>query len=143
MRFFKKFDKLEDFTREHLARHPYWYALFGGVFVVLFWRGVWETADLLAGRYDTATQYAIRSDFLKWFFYGPNQVILSIIVLILMGLFVSVFVGDKIIISGLRGEKRVENKTEEIVAEEVISLKHIRDEIRALKAELKEEINKK
>ena len=132
MRFFKFFDKLEDFTREHLARHPYWYAFFGGVATVLFWRGVWETADILS----------TKNDSLAWFFYGPHQVIISLLALMMMGLVVSIFVGDRIIISGLRHEKKVEDKTEEIVSEEVVTLRHVRDEIRAIKAELKEEIKK-
>lgn len=134
----KLFDRLEDYTRAHLARHPYWYALFGGIAVVLFWRGVWGTADILAGRYNTDQHTIIDSNFLKWFFYEPNQIIFSIIALLLMGLMVSVFVGDRIIISGLRKEKTIEERTEEIVSEEVITLKHIRDEIRELKKEMEE-----
>lgn len=126
MRILKVFDKAEDYVREHLSRHPLFYAFLGGVFVVLFWRGVWETADILA----------LRNPFLHWFLYGPNQIIFSTLVLMLMGLMVSVFVGEKIIISGLRHEKQVEDRTEEIIEEEVITLKHIRDEVRALKAEV-------
>lgn len=126
MRFFTAFDKAEEYIRGHLSRHPLFYAFLGGIVVVLFWRGVWETADILANR----------NDILRWFFYGPNQIVFSTIVLMLMGLLVSVFVGEKIIISGLRHEKQVEDRTEEIIEEEVITLKHIRDEIRVQKAEI-------
>jgi hypothetical protein len=126
MRILKAFDKLEDYVREHLAKHPLFYAFLGGVFVVLFWRGVWETADILS----------TRNPFLHWFLYGPNQIVFSTLALMLMGLMVSVFVGEKIIISGLRHEKQVEDRTEEIIEEEVITLKHIRDEVRALKVDL-------
>lgn len=136
MRIFKIFDKLEDYIREHLSKHPLFYAFLGGVVVVLFWRGVWETADILADISIT------KSPFLKWFFYGPNQIIFSTLILILMGLMVSVFIGEKIIISGLRHEKKVEDRTEEIVEEEVITLKHVRDEIRALKADIKKDLEK-
>lgn len=132
MRILKLFDKLEYYTREHLAEHPLFYSFLGGVAVVLFWRGVWETADILAQR----------NNVLKWFLYGPNQVVFSTLILMLMGLMVSVFIGEKIIISGLRHEKTVEDRTKEIVEEEVVTLKHIRDEVRSLKAELKEEISK-
>ncbi len=132
MRFFKAFDRAEEYVREHLSRHPLFYAFLGGVFVVLFWRGVWNTADILSNR----------NSFLHWFFYGPNQVVFSTIILMLMGLMVSVFVGEKIIISGLRHEKQVEDRTEEIIEEEVITLKHVRDEIRALKAEMRSSTNK-
>ncbi len=128
MRIFKIFNKTEDYVREHLSHHPLWYSFFGGVVVVLFWRGVWDTADILR----------TKNHFLNWFFYGPNQVVFSTLLLLLMGLMVSTFVGEKIIISGLRHEKKVEDRTEEIVEEEVITLKHIRDEVRALKAEIAE-----
>jgi hypothetical protein len=127
MRIFKAFDKAEDYVRGHLSKHPLFYAFLGGVFVVLFWRGVWETADILA----------TRNSFLHWFLYGPNQIVFSTIALMLMGLMVSVFVGEKIIISGLRHEKQVEDRTEEIIEEEVVTLRHIRDEVRALKAEIR------
>ena len=127
MKFFKNFDRLEDYTRENLAHRPLLYAFFGGVTVVLFWRGVWETADIIASS---------GSVFFKWFFYGPHQIVISTILLTLMGLMVSIFVGDKLIISGLRREKKVEDRTEEIVEEEVITLKHLRDEIRSIKKDL-------
>ena len=127
MRIFKLFGRTEYYVRDHLSHHPLWYSFFGGIAVVLFWRGVWETADILS----------TRNDFLHWFFYGPNQVVFSTLLLLLMGLMVSVFVGEKIIISGLRHEKKVEDMTEEIVEEEVVTLKHLRDEIRSLKAEIK------
>ena len=126
MKISKLFGKTEEYTRERLAHHPLWYSFFGGIAIVLFWRGVWDTADILKSK----------NDFLNYFFYGPNQIIISTILLIIMGLMVSDFVGEKIIISGLRREKTVEDKTEEIVQEEVITLKHIRDEVRSLKAEL-------
>ena len=129
MRFFRLFGKTEDFTRERLAHHPLWYSFFGGITIVLFWRGVWETADILR----------TKNDFLNWFFYGPNQVVFSTLLLLLMGLMVSAFIGEKIIISGLRHEKKVEDRTEEIIEEEVITLKHVRDEIRALRAEIKKD----
>jgi hypothetical protein len=135
MKFFKLFNKLEDYVREHLAKYPLFYAFLAGVVVVLFWRGVWNTADILSHR----------NDFFLWFFYGPNQVVFSTILLLLMGLMVSVFVGEKIIISGLRHEKKFEDRTQEIVEEEVITLKHIQNEIRSLKAEIEKgaENNKK
>lgn len=124
----KFFDRLEDFTREHLARYPITYSIIGGVGVVLFWRSVWETADMLA----------ILHPLLNLFFYPPVQLIISTLVLLLTGLMVSIFIGDRIILSGLRHEKKLEEKTEEIVKEEAVTLLHIRDEIR----ELRKEINK-
>jgi hypothetical protein len=127
------FDKVEDYARTHLSKHPIPYSIIGGVGVVLFWRGVWESADLLM---------RLGVPFLSWFFYPPVQVILATSLLMLTGLMVSVFIGDRILLSGLRHEKKIEEKTEELVAEEVIRLSHIRDEIRALRKEIEELKNK-
>jgi hypothetical protein len=123
----KFFDKLEDLIREHLSRRPITYSIIGGVGVVLFWRAVWETADMLA-RLNPA---------LAFLFYPPIQLLLSTILLLLTGLMVSIFIGDRIILSGLRHEKKLEEKTEELVEEEVITLKHIQGEIRELRSEIK------
>jgi len=121
------FDKLEDFAREHLSRYPITYSIIGGVGVVLFWRGVWETADIAANLHP----------YLEILFYPPIQLILATLGLMLTGLMVSIFIGDRIILSGLRHEKKLEERTEELVEEEVVTLKHIHDELKTLKKELK------
>lgn len=121
------FDKLEDFVREHLSRYPIPYSLIGGIGVVLFWRAVWHTADILM---------ALNVPFLKWFFYEPIQIVVSTLSLMLTGLMVSVFIGDRIILSGLRHEKKLEETTETLVKEEAVTLVHLRDEIRLLKTEI-------
>lgn len=126
------FDKLEDHIREHLSRYPILYSIIGGVAVVLFWRGVWETAEILAGLHPLLTV----------FFYAPIQVLISIALLLLTGLMVSTFIGDRIILSGLRREKKMEEKTEEIVEEEAVTLLEIRSEIRELRKKI-EKISKK
>ena len=41
----KFFDKLEDVIRGHLSRFPILYGMLAGIGIVLFWRGVWHTAD--------------------------------------------------------------------------------------------------
>ena len=46
MRLYHFFDKLEDTVRERLSRIPIFYGIVGGVSIVLFWRGLWYTADL-------------------------------------------------------------------------------------------------
>ncbi|HRH26406.1 MAG TPA: hypothetical protein PLF31_02980 [Candidatus Paceibacterota bacterium] len=120
------FDRLEDEVRALLSRHLLTYSLIGGVGVVLFWRGVWETSDML-----------MRSHVVfAWLFYPPIQVVLSIVMLMLTGLFVSVFIGDRIIISGIRHEKKLEENTKDLVKEEVVTLHHVREEIRALRKDL-------
>ncbi len=99
-RILKFFDKLEDKVRGHLSHYPIIYALLGGVGVVLFWRGVWHTAD----------DFGLTS---------IKSLVLGISILLLIGVFVSEFIGNRLIISGLSGEKKLEEKEKgEIEAEE-------------------------
>ncbi len=120
------FDKLEDRVRGSLSRIPIPYSIIGGVLVVLFWRGVWHTADILMRE----------GGLLGFIFYEPVQVIITITGLLITGLAVSVFIGDRIIISGLRHEKKVEERTEELVEEEGVTLIGVRNEVRALRKEI-------
>ncbi len=87
------FDKLEDRIRSRLSRSPMLYAFLGGVGVVLFWRGVWHLAD-------DANMSSILS------------LIIGSIVLAIIGAFVSTFIGSRLIISGLLGEKKLTEKAE-------------------------------
>lgn len=120
------FDKFEDKIRAYLSKYPIWYALVGGVFVVLFWRGVWHTADIIAEM----------GGFIGFLFYEPVNLLLSIIVLLATGLFVSFFIGDTILITGLKKEKKITERTEAEVREEADRIKDIRDELRILREEI-------
>lgn len=116
---FKFFDKLEDKIRKRLSRYPILYALIGSIGIILLWRGVWVTADeipLLAS--------------------GPISIIVGILILLAIGLFVSFFVGDKIIISGIKEEKRIDEKTEEEIRKETITLAQIEADIEEIKENL-------
>lgn len=97
---FHFFDKLVDEIRHELSKHPVVYAFIGGFATVLFWRGVWEFADYFP-------------------FLTPGvSIIISTVILIATGTFVSFFVGETIIESGLREDKRIDQKTEEEVIKE-------------------------
>ncbi len=115
----KFFDKLEDRTREHLSRVPIVYAVIGGVAIVLFWRGVRGLADSLE----------FPGGFWAFIFNPFVSLILSIILLLGTGLFVSFFIGDRIILSGLKLEKKVEEKTESEVREEEAMLQTLHSKI--------------
>lgn len=95
----KFFDKVEDKIRGALSRYPLLYATVAGIAVVSFWRGVWETSDLIG--------------------IPPVASLLGgFTVLLLVGILVTEFIGNRIIISGLRGEKKLEEKTLEEIEEE-------------------------
>ena len=122
------FDKLEDSTREHLSRYPILYTFIGSIAVVLFWRGVWYVADVLEQQ----------GGILGWIFYEPVNLILVIVIMLMTGLFVSYFIGDTIIISGLKGQKKITDKTDKDVKEEEAELSSMRSTIREMKKEVDE-----
>lgn len=98
--------------RRFLSRHPIIYAFLGGLGVVIFWRGVWETMDFLTAQV-TGTSMS-----LPWW-NGPLSILISFIILMPLGIFVSSFIGNEVIISGLRGEKKLVEKTEKEIEREI------------------------
>ena len=115
--FFKFFDKLEDKIRRRLSRRPIIYALVGSIGIVLIWRGIWMIAD----------------DFNMsgWF-----SALFGMAITMATGLFVSYFIGDTILISGLKGQKKMTDKTEKDIKEEEAELGSIRTTIREIKKEV-------
>ena len=122
---FHFFDRLEDHVRETLSRHPILYTFIGGVAIVLFWKGVWDTADMFP------------------VLYGPVSIIISVSVLLVTGLFVSFFVGDVIILSGVKKEKKIIEKTETEIRTEEIKLSEIKREMDEIKNMLEKGTAKK
>ncbi|MEK7567702.1 MAG: hypothetical protein AAB513_02165 [Patescibacteria group bacterium] len=115
---FRFFDKLEDKVRERLSRRPILYSIIGGSAVILFWRGIWHLADEIELAYSLS---------------NIEGAVVSLLVggtiLLLTGLFSSFFVGDAILISGLRREKKIIEKTEEEIGQETGILKRIQGEV--------------
>lgn len=115
----KFFDKLEDKIRGKLSHWPIIYAFIGGVGIVLFWRGVWYVADEMSLG--------------AW-----TSIFISLILLLMTGLFVSFFIGHYIIFSGLKQEKKIEEKE---VAEIEVELDLQRAQMKIL-IEIKEKLEK-
>ncbi len=120
------FDKFEDRVRGHLSRFPILYTIIGATAIVLFWRGVWHTADMLQER----------GGVLGFIFYEPVNLILMVVILLATGLFVSYFIGDTILMSGLKHQKKAADKTEKEIEEEEKEIGQIRDAIKEMKKEV-------
>jgi uncharacterized membrane protein len=130
------FDKLEDKVRARLSHRSIAYAFIGGVMVVFFWRGVWHSGDILMHL----------GGFWGWFFYEPVTIIWTSAVLLLTGLFVSSFMGDRIVISGLKKEKKVTDQTEEEIKKEEDRIETLNAKLNTVikdLAEIKDELAKK
>ena len=95
------------------------YAIIGGFAVVIFWRAVWEVADQLK-----------LSPF--WSLVG------SVLVMMATGLFVSFFIGDRIILSGLKHEKKITEKTEDEVKQEETILVNLALRLERIEKDIKE-----
>ena len=113
------FDKLEDKIRAKLSHTPLIYALIGAVGVVLFWRGVWHIAD----------EINISSII---------SILIGSVILLLSGAFVSSFIGTRLIITGLKGEKKLVEKTDEEIKSEGSEIKHMENELNEIKKEISE-----
>jgi len=117
---FEFFDKLENAVRSRLSKRPILYALLSGIGTVLFFRGVWMTADAF--------------DFLT----GPVTLAISIIILLVTGVFVYHFVGDQIIISGVKRGKKLAEKTEAEIMDETATLGEIKSLLERIDKRLNE-----
>lgn len=120
------FDRLEDVIRGRLSKHPIIYGFIGGSGVIIFWRGVWHSADWLQA--NTLIGAVL--------FSNVGSMLTGIVVLLMSGLFVSILIGDSILISGLRHEKKVTEKTEDEVLSEKRDLEIIEEEIAAISVKL-------
>lgn len=113
------FDKAEDKVRGRLSHYPIIYAIVGGIGIVLFWRGVWHIADTFE-------------------LSGLASLILGVGMLLITGLFVSFFIGESIIITGIKREKKVVEKTENEIEEETASLVEMKKDIRKIERDMEE-----
>ena len=113
----KFFDKLEDKIRGKLSHYPILYAFIGGVGVVLFWRGVWHTADDMS-------------------LGSIASLVIGSTLLLMTGVFVAAFIGSRLIISGLIGEKKLEEKEEAEIETEETQIKNLQETLNRLEKKL-------
>lgn len=127
------FDKLEDKVRHRLSHYPILYAFIGAVGIILMWKGVEETAGYVPA------------------LYGPGSVLLGLVILLMSGLLVSFFIGDSILISGFKREKKFTERTEKEILEAQTSstdilaaeIRHIHNDLEDIKKEIAEGGEKK
>ena len=114
-------------VRGKLSHYPVLYALLGGIGIVLFWRGVWHTADDM-------NMSSILS------------LIIGFLLLLSIGVFVAEFIGNKLIMTGLIGEKKLTSKEEGEIETEESQLKNLQSTLSRLEKKLEhidEDLEKK
>jgi hypothetical protein len=129
--------KLEQKVTIFLSHRPRLYALIVGVGVVLFWRGVWHTADQIHAYLSYHQDYSIDSFFSPWW-DGPASFFTGAVILYFTGAFISSFIGNELILSGLRGEKRLSEKTEGEVKDEVRAISDIQEALISIEKKMAE-----
>jgi len=121
------FNKLETKIRGKLSHYPILYAFIGGIGIVLFWRGIWHAADDI----DMGSIISI---------------VIGAVILLVTGVFVSAFIGSRLIISGLVGEKRATAEEEGEIETEETQLKNLQNTLNRVEkkiSDLEEEVEKK
>ena len=120
------FDKLEDKIRGFLSKRPILYGLITSLGIVLVWRGIWHMADSVG------------------ILSGPISFAIGTLILLMCGVFVSSFVGNRILLTGLKGEKKIADMTNKAIEEtlkkenvELSKLDKIESDINRLEEEIK------
>ncbi|MDO8659257.1 MAG: hypothetical protein Q7K54_01520 [Candidatus Parcubacteria bacterium] len=109
--------KLENKIRGKLSHHPVVYAFIGGIGIVLFWRGIWHTADAIN-------------------LSSILSLIMGAVILIITGIFVSEFLGTKLIMSDISGEKKLVEKEEIEIETEESKLKNLQNTLERVEEKL-------
>ena len=96
------FDHLEDRIRGKLSSFPILYAFIASIGIILLRRGVWHTADSLN-------------------ISGPVSALIGLVILLLSGIFVSGFIGNRLLLTGIRNEKKLAEKTKSEIERDIQS----------------------
>jgi hypothetical protein len=112
------FDKLEDRVRMRISRYPIFFALVGGFAIVEFWRGVWQITD-----------YFLLKSFnlpIEGFWSNIISIVIGTVLLLITGLYVSLFISDSVIISGIKKDRKdFEKAIEKMQKEENQIVTHV------------------
>jgi hypothetical protein len=138
--------KYEDKIRIYLSHRPKLYALIVGIGIVLFWRGVWYTTDTVHTYLNIFRNNLPIDSVASLWWDGPLSFVAGIIILFPTGAFTSSFIGNELILSGLRGEKKLSQKTEGEVKTEEQFVGDIKEELGKMTEkveQLEQEVHKK
>ncbi|MCC7436834.1 hypothetical protein IT402_03110, partial [Candidatus Nomurabacteria bacterium] len=116
----------------------YLYAGIVGIGIVLFWRGVWHSVDTIhmyISHYGNTLTISANSH--PWW-DGPISFIVGCIVLYLTRAFVSSFVGNELILSGLRIEKKLAKETKEDLESEVSTISDIKHTLSSISRKMED-----
>lgn len=121
-----------------LSHRPKLYALMVGIGIVLFWRGVWHTTDFIHTYFNIyQNNLTISGSFSPWW-DGPLSLVVGIIILYFSNAFVSSFIGNELILLGLRREKKLSQKVEGEVKTEIDSILDIKNSLVDVNEKIKE-----
>jgi len=120
MRVKQWFDETEDRTRAWLSRRPFLYGAVVGIGSVFFFRGIWMLADQISWMTGTLT------------------FILALLILGMSGTITSHFISDRVIISGLKKEKKWEERLDiPDDSDQASAIRALRNEVKSLQGEIK------
>ncbi|MEI7765370.1 MAG: hypothetical protein WCI93_02170 [bacterium] len=130
MKYIKGFlGKIEENIKIYLSHRPRFYALIVGVGIVLFWRGVWHSTDQIHTYLNIFQNNLTIDGVMSPWWDGLLSFIVGTLILHFTGAFTSSFIGNELILSGLRGEKRLSQKTETEVKGEEQFISDIKKEL--------------
>jgi predicted phage tail protein len=130
--------RIEDKIRIYLSHHPRLYALIVGAGIVLFWRGIWHTTDAFHSYFSSFQNSATIGLSSPVWWDGPLSLFAGAVILLLTGAFTSSFIGNELILSGLREEKRLTQKTESEVKTEEEFIFDIKQELRTMSEKIEQ-----
>jgi len=130
--------KLETRITIFLSHRPKLYAFVVGIGVILFWRGIWHSADQIHSYFSYSLANSSIDLIQSPWWDGPLSLVVGIVILYFTGAFISSFIGNELILSGLRGEKRLTEKTEGEMKHEVRAISDIKESLVAITEKLGE-----
>ncbi|MFA5744831.1 MAG: hypothetical protein WC887_01315 [Candidatus Paceibacterota bacterium] len=131
------FKKIEQKIRNYLSHTPKLYALVVGIGIVVFWRGVWHTADYIHTIFNILYSPESSTSLASALWWdGPLSFVVGVIILNFTGAFTSSFIGNELILSGLRGERQFNKRAETELKDEEIAISDIKDELLVISEKL-------